>query len=212
MAVGERGVGGAGHLGVWGPLLFAIPLFAAWYSFERIDAMRRTHQQTIEALAMAPEFAGLVPRGHAARVAAVSRSMGMRLGFAPQSLATLETAAWLHHLGAVTLDDPSQGAPIAPSTTVSHVTADMLRSIDALAPAGEVVARAGSRRSFTFLDARGSTAALVLQYANRFDEAVYDDSVDRRVAIDGFRDSGQAMTDDERSVIDALEFATSGMA
>lgn len=212
MAVAERGVGGSGHMGIWGPMLFGIPLFAAWYSFERLDAIGRTHRQTIEALAMAPEFAGLVATGHAARVAELSCTMAARLGFSKPAIDTLETAALLHHLGSVTLDDPSLSGNPQPPTTVAHVTADMLRSIEALAPAGEVVARAGSRRSFTFLDARGHSAALVLQCANIYDESRHELRLDHDAAMQQVRDAARTVDERERSVIDALEFATSGMA
>ena len=63
MAIGYRGVDGRGELGVWGPLLFSIPLLGAWYSFERLDSISRTYRQTIEALAMAPELGGVVRAG-----------------------------------------------------------------------------------------------------------------------------------------------------
>ena len=56
MAIGYRGVGGQGRVGIWGPLLFSTPLLAAWYAFERLDSATRSYRQTIEALAMAPEL------------------------------------------------------------------------------------------------------------------------------------------------------------
>ncbi len=210
MAIGERGVAGSCHLGVWGPMLFAIPLFAAWYSFERFDAATRAHQQTIEALAMAPEFAGLVAAGHADRVADLSVSIGRALGLGDVVLHRLATAARLHHLGAVTLDDPAFGGPLAPAATIAHVTADMLRGIAPLAGAGDIVARAGSRRSFTFLDARGNTAAMVLQHANAFDEAVSERRLSPAVAIEGLREAVGVVGPEEHLVIDALELVVIG--
>ena len=69
MAIGYRGVDGMGEVGIWGPLLFSTPLLAAWYAFERLDSATRAYRQTIEALAMAPEFGGIVPPGHSQRVA-----------------------------------------------------------------------------------------------------------------------------------------------
>ena len=212
MAVGERGVDGIGHLGVWGPMLFAIPLVAAWFSFDRLDAAAVAHRQTIEALAMAPEHAGLVNAGHSDRVARISVAIGRHLGFERGDVDRLETAARLHHLGVVTLDDPAFGAAPVPAATVAHVTADMLRGIESLAAAGDIVARAGSRRSFTYLDARGNTAALALQYANAYDEAVSEHSIAPRVALQLLRSSAGNCDERERSVIDALEFVSlSGM-
>ena len=71
MAIGYRGVDrGAGHtggVGGWTPLL-AGPLLATWYASERLAGATRAYVQTNEALAMAPELAGMVPAGHAERV------------------------------------------------------------------------------------------------------------------------------------------------
>ncbi len=212
MAVGERGVDGIGHLGVWGAMLFSIPLIAAWFSFDRLDTAAIAHRQTIEALAMAPEHAGLVNPGHSDRVARLSVAMGRHLGFERADVDRLETAARLHHLGAVTLDDPGYGGAPMPAATIAHVTADMMRGIESLAAAGDIVARAGSQRSFTFLDARGNTAALALQYANAYDEAVCEQSVAPGVALQLLRQSAGECDERESLVIDALEFVTlSGM-
>lgn len=165
MALADRGVGGTGDLGPWGPVLFSIPLVAAWHSFSRLDAAERVQRQTIEALAMAPEHAGRSPRGRAALVAEWCSAVGEHLGFDDDELEALESAALLQRLGIVTLDDPAFGAEEPPAATVALVTADMLRAIGPLARAGDIVARAGSRRSVTYLDARGNAAALVLQFA-----------------------------------------------
>ena len=78
MAIGYRGVDGHGQVGIWGPLLFSTPLLAAWYAFERLDSATRAYRQTIEALAMAPEFGGIVPPGHSQRVAALVGRDGRR--------------------------------------------------------------------------------------------------------------------------------------
>src|SRR5262249_6709001 len=80
IAVRYRGVSGDGDLGIWGPLLFSTPLLAAWYAFERLDSATRSYRQTIEALAMAPELGGMVPPGHAERVASLASAMGEQLG------------------------------------------------------------------------------------------------------------------------------------
>ena len=74
MSVGYRGIGGLEGMGLWGPLLFSIPLLAAWYSFERLASIRRTYEQTISALSVVPELAGLVRAGHADARRRTSRS------------------------------------------------------------------------------------------------------------------------------------------
>ncbi len=129
MAVGYSGVNGRGNLGVWGPLLFSIPLLGTWYSFERLDSISRTYRQTIEALAMAPELGGVVRTGHATRVAALATGIGRELDLDDANLHNLETAALLHHIGQVTLDEPPAGTR-ADLREVAMVTAALLREIE----------------------------------------------------------------------------------
>lgn len=139
MAVGYGGIEGKGELGLWGPLLFSIPLVAAWYSFELLASTRRSFDQTVRALAAAPELGGLVREGHAERVATLAAGMGRELNMSAGDLDQLETAALLHHLGAVCLDEPEPGDVLDP-IQVAEAGATMLRASDELAPAGDVVA------------------------------------------------------------------------
>ena len=139
MAVGYGGIEGKGDLGLWGPLLFSIPLLAAWYSFELLASTRRSFEQTVRALAAAPELGGLVREGHAERVATLATGMGRELNMSATDLDQLETAALLHHLGAVCLDEPEKGDVLDP-IQVAEAGATMLRASEELAPAGDVVA------------------------------------------------------------------------
>ena len=139
MAVGYDGLEGHGGMGLWGPLLFSVPLLAAWYSFERLAAIRRTYTQTLRALSIVPELGGLVREGHAARVAGLSLEMGRDLGLDARELEYLEAAALLHHIGHVCLDDPSVlGRPVE-SSEVAQASAEMLRQAEFLAPAAELL-------------------------------------------------------------------------
>ena len=139
MAIGYSGVGGRGRVGIFGPLVFATPLLAAWYAFERLDTATRAYRQTIEALAMAPEFGGLVPPGHSQRVAALSSAMAGVLGVSAKDTADLEMAALLHHLGQVTIDEPEDHAHGIQPAEVAAVTCTMLHEIKPLAAAGDIV-------------------------------------------------------------------------
>ena len=139
MAVGYDGVEGRGQLGLWGPILFSIPLLAAWYSFELLASKRRSYLQTVRALAAAPELGGLVREGHSERVAELADSMGRVLGLSIVELEHLDTAARLHHLGSVCLDEAPEGQQLDP-VAVATSGAQMLRASEALAPAGDVVA------------------------------------------------------------------------
>ena len=131
MAIGYGGVGRQGRLGLWGPLLFSIPLVAAWYSYELFARTRRTFEQTVQALGVVPELGGLARQGHVERVARLAVSLGEQLGVGGANLRDLETAAWLHHLGAVSLDDAQAGSPLD-LADVASASADMLRSSNAL--------------------------------------------------------------------------------
>jgi hypothetical protein len=179
MAIGYRGVDGKGDVGIWGPLLFATPLLAAWYAIERLDAATTAYRQTIESLAMAPEMGGLVPPGHAQRVAALAVAMGDQLGLQPEELNDLEMAALLHHLGEVTLDDPEvAGRP--DSQHVAEVTSDMLREIRPLVAAGDIVAGDGDEP-----DRR--LAVQVLRLASEYDDLTTGDGTPADVALETLR-------------------------
>ena len=139
MAVGYDGISDKGELGLLGPILFSISLLAAWYSFELLASTRKSFEQTIEALAAVPELGGLVREGHADRVADLAVSMGRTLSLSPSELDDLWTAALLHHLGVVCVDESENGDPPDP-LEVALAGATMLRASEALAAAGDVVA------------------------------------------------------------------------
>jgi hypothetical protein len=84
MAVSDQGVHGEGGMGLWGPAIFTIPLLGAWYSYEHLEIIRRTYDQTIRALGAAPELGGLVRSGHAERVAALAVAIASERGFSRQ--------------------------------------------------------------------------------------------------------------------------------
>lgn len=169
MAVGYDGLEGRGGMGLWAPLFFSVPLLAAWYSFERLAAIRRTYTQTLRALSIVPELGGLVREGHAERVAALALLMGRDLGLEPRDLEYLEAASLLHHIGHVCLDDPSVlGRPVE-SSEVAQASADMLRQAEFLGPAAELLSPdphpfGGAERSWT------SVSGQVLRVASAYDE------------------------------------------
>jgi hypothetical protein len=196
MAVGYRGVNGEGGLGIWGPLFFSTPLLAAWYAFERLDSATLAYHQTIEALAMAPEFGGLVPPGHSHRVAALSGLMAGSLGLSGTVTSDLEMAALLHHLGQVTIDEPEDPErSIAPSE-VAAVTSAMLREIKPLAGAGDIVAGDAD-------DPRRRVAVQVLRVASDYDDLTARDNNDASVAIETLRSAPGYVYDEK--VLAALE-------
>jgi hypothetical protein len=169
MAVSDQGVHGEGGLGLWGPLIFTIPLLAAWYSYEQLNVIRRTYEQTIRALGSAPELGGIVREGHAQRVATLAVATAHELGFSRHELGHLETAALLHHLGQVCLDEPEDGR--APdSIEISRAGAEILRGTPLLAPAGDIIAAEVMPPRGQLASRPSGLAGQVLKVTSAFDE------------------------------------------
>ena len=168
MAISDRGVRGIEGMGLWGPAVFTIPLLAAWYSYEHLEVIRRTYEQTIRALGAAPELGGLVLAGHAERVAELSVSMGDVLGLSSAELEPLETAALLHHLGQMCLDEPEGGRSPDPAA-VAQAGAVILRSTALLAPAGDVIAAESPLSAGNDADP-SVLSGHILKVASAFDE------------------------------------------
>jgi hypothetical protein len=169
MAVSALGVEGQGGMGMWGPVVFTIPLLAAWYSYEHLAVIRRTYDQTIRALGAAPELGGMVRDGHAERVADLAVAVGATLGFSRHELAQLETAALLHHLGQVCLDEPADGRPPEP-LAVAEAGATILRGTQLLAPAGDIVAAEWTPYRQSISSRPSVMSGQILKVSSAFDE------------------------------------------
>jgi hypothetical protein len=188
MSLGYRGVDGEGVLGLWGVALFSLPLLATWYSFERLDMITRVSRQTVDALSLAPEFSGIVPFGHADRVAGIAVEMGRALRLPPLEVHALDVAARLHHLGAVTLD--AEQSVQFRNADVSATTGTMLRDIATL------------RVPRSIIEGRAGTASSVLRVANTYDELVSADGVGVDDAIARLRSGAEHAHD--AVVVEAL--------
>jgi hypothetical protein len=137
MVLGYGRPDGGRSLGLAGLALFAVPLLLAWWSFKRLDHMRRTSRQTIAALSTIAEHGGWAPAGHAAQVAASALLLGQELRLSATDLAAVEQAALLHDLGRVCLDDVD-GRPPGPDQTAA-AAARMLRRDPGLERAADLV-------------------------------------------------------------------------
>jgi hypothetical protein len=184
MAVGARGIDGKGDLGLWGVLLFAVPLMAAWFAFERVAAIRSVYDQTIRALSAVPEIGGLVNPGHAERVADFAGAIGEELDFGRSELEQLRTAALLHHLGQVCLDEPlgADGPDIA---RIADAGAAILRATGSLAPAGHLLAAEPlPHRSSVLLPRSVAFGGQILKVASAYDDASAGDPARASRALD----------------------------
>jgi hypothetical protein len=205
MAVAFRdGPGGAG-LGLFGPLLFSIPLWIAWYSFARLDSVTRTYRQTIDALSLAPELAGLVPPGHGARVAIIARGLAEELALTDDARDNVEAAALLHHVGEVTLEHPEVLGRPPSASDVTAVSAAMLRDLGPLAAAGAIVAGQpfGPREDTRWHGAHVRLLSQVLRVSSAFDDASQGDPSRMRAATAALR--ADAGTRYDSAVLDALD-------
>lgn len=177
MAIGFQGLDGQGEMGLWGPVLFSIPLLAAWYSFDRLDVIRRTYDQTVQALGAAPELGGMASLGHGQRVARLCVEIGREMDLSRGELERLRIAALLHHLGAVCLDGTPQHVREHEWVAVASASATMLSATDTLAPVGEIVGGTvrphRTPRLPTIADPLPERTALssqILQVASDFDD------------------------------------------
>jgi hypothetical protein len=169
MAISAIGVDGTSGMGLWGPAVFTIPLLAAWYSYEHLEVIRRTYDQTIRALGAAPELGGMVRDGHAERVADFAVAIGGVLGLSRHELAQLETASLLHHLGQVCLDEPDDGRPPEP-LSVAEAGATILRGTQLLAPAGDIIAAEWMPYRQVVSSRPSVMSGQILKVASAFDE------------------------------------------
>src|SRR5205807_8744158 len=96
--------------GVWMALVAVIPLVLTRFAFERYAAAQAAYQQTIKALSIVPEVAGVTPLGHGERSAVYAVALARQLGLNNEAVERVATAARLHHIGYVTLDDPQEAA------------------------------------------------------------------------------------------------------
>ena len=189
MAVGFRGVDGHESVGLWGVALFSVPLLAAWFSYERLAVISRTSEQTIVALSVVPEMAGLARDGHAARVAALAVRVGDAAGLRRAELDDLRAAALLHHLGHLCLDAPEvRDEPIEPFE-VADKGAEILRQTD-LAHAGDLLATDS-------VTVGGQILRLASAYDDLREDHGVDDSLDALASGPGFLY--------DRRVLDAFE-------
>lgn len=155
------------EIGVAMASIAAFPLLITRFAFERYATATDTLHQTIQALGLVPELAGVAPLGHSERSAGYAAALATKLRRNPEAVRNVVAAARLHHLGAV-----SEGAGHGP-TALASTSARLAREAGLPADVARLLqdARVGAAEA----PSPGIDAAIV-RIAADFDELVGDDA------------------------------------
>ena len=158
----------AWHKGHWMALVALLPLVMTRFAFDRYAAAQQAYRQTIKALSIVPEVAGVTPLGHGERSAVYAVALARALGLSNDAIERVATAARLHHIGYVTLDDPGDAAHGANRALLSKLGGDILRETEFLADVGDLVENVHAEEVT-------SREAAVVRIATAFDHLVLED-------------------------------------
>jgi hypothetical protein len=163
LAVGYR------QEGEWMALVAVLPLVMTRFAFERYAAAQQAYRQTIKALSIVPEVAGVTPLGHGERSAVYAVALARELGLGTDAIDRLATAARLHHIGYVTVDDPQEAAYDGNRVLLARLGGEILRQTQFLANVGDLVESVHADNP-----ARATREGAVLRVATGFDHLVLD--------------------------------------
>ncbi|MGB6370546.1 MAG: HD-GYP domain-containing protein [Atribacterota bacterium] len=93
------------EVGIFGILLFFLPLLLARRSFELYTKMRKVYLDTIRALAAAIDAKDPYTKGHSERVAHTSVALAQELNLSDQDIENIEYTALLHDIGKIGIND-----------------------------------------------------------------------------------------------------------
>src|SRR5205823_7765667 len=79
--------------GVWMAIVAGLPLVLTRFAFDRYAAAEEAYRQTIKALSIVPEVAGVTPLGHGERSAVYAVAMARELGLPDDATERVATAA-----------------------------------------------------------------------------------------------------------------------
>lgn len=160
------------QVGVAMAAVAAFPLLITRFSFDRHAGATDTLEQTVQALGLVPELAGLAPLGHSERSASYAVALSRELGFDRLATTRVVTATRLHHLGSVPVENEQGPEEIAPG----EVAVQGARILREAGFPNDVADLLESARADT-LDAPAPTLeAAVVRVAATFDEIVSDDT------------------------------------
>ena len=152
----------------WMATVALVPLLMTKFAFDRYAAAREAYQQTIKALSIVPEVAGVTPMGHGERSAVYAVALARQLGLTSDAIERVATAARLHHIGYVTLDNPEEARTYEDRMRLAKQGGDILRETEFLSDVGELV------ESVHALEITSREAAVV-RIATSFDQLVLED-------------------------------------
>jgi len=159
-------------------LVALLPLVLTKFAFDRYAAAEQAYQQTIKALSIIPEVAGVTPLGHGERSAAYAVALARRLGLSDDATRRVATAARLHHIGYVTLDDPRDAVETRDRQHLSRLGGDILRQTQFLTDIGDLVETVDAPEV-----ALMTREVAVLRVATAFDHLVLEDPLRARGAV-----------------------------
>lgn len=168
---GTRDISASNALGINAFWICTIPILVARFSFARYFRVVRNYRETIRALSIAPELGGVVPVGHASRVAHISVAIARNLKLEEREVEALETAAYLHTLGDAVLD-VNIGDDNITEFEAATVTAKIVRKTGGLNRVAEIIENHSIPYRGTFngeLVAQNDLTASVLRLANDYE-------------------------------------------
>jgi len=127
-------------------LLFYGPLLLARYSFKLYLDMRNVYFETIKALSNAVDAKDPYTNGHSHRVAHYSEKIANKMGLSQKSIDIIKTAAILHDIGKIGIDDhilnkPGNLTPTELAVVQQHpiIGAKILQDVDFLREVTKII-------------------------------------------------------------------------
>ncbi len=150
--------------------LIVVPIFIARQAFASYLELRAAHEATLSTLVLALESKDRYTAGHVERVANFSHQIGLELGLRPGRLERLRQAALMHDIGKLIVPNQLLNKPgrLTPSEyerirAHEHVSVELMRRIDFLAPLAPSIAAEQDHEPETPLESR------IIHVADAFD-------------------------------------------
>jgi HD domain-containing protein len=180
LALADRFQHGGSTGSPWLSAIAFCPLLITRFSFERYARASSTYRQTIQALSIVPEVAGMSRPGHGERTAVYAATLADELGVLGEDRDRVITAARLHRIGYICLDGEEEEAPgSVDPRRVARVGAEMLRQTQFLRPVADLVEEVE-----LYSPEGGTLGAAIVRIASRFDDHVVEEPMRTRGALE----------------------------